>query len=73
MSITLPPHLNSSHTADALRARDIEVARVVLEGAAVASWMHFCDTCIANKLPPAYYEKWCATSRIRALEVRHHE
>lgn len=52
---------------DDIREIQRESMRAALEAAAVASWMHFCDTCIANKLSPADFEKWCAASRIRAL------
>ena len=61
------------HTADQLRARDIEVARLVLEAAAMS-----CERYAKNRLddeaPIAYVygAKDCAIA-IRALEVRHHE
>ena len=81
MSITLPklPMLDLSrdnlygYTADQLRARDLEVVRLVLEAAAMS-----CERYAKNRLddeaPIAYVygAKDCATS-IRALEVRHHE
>ena len=55
------------HTADQLRARDLEVARVVLEAAAQAAGPE-----------DSYQDRWFAAKadavkRIRALEVRHHE
>ena len=54
-------------TADQLRARDIEVARLVLEAAAQAAGPE-----------DSYQDRWFAAKadavkRIRALEVRHHE
>ena len=54
-------------TADQLRARDLEVARLVLEAAAQAAGPE-----------DSYQDRWFAAKadavkRIRALEVRHHE
>ena len=75
MSITLPPlpepvnkhGFNCIQTLDQLRARDLEVARLVLEAAAQAA-----------QPDDSYRDEWfCAKAdavkRIRALEVRHHE
>jgi hypothetical protein len=72
MSITLPPLPEPSgyddrHTEAQLRARDIEVARLVLEAAAQAAGPE-----------DSYQDRWFAAKadavkRIRALEVRHHE
>ena len=81
MSITLPklPHpvMNAMlgddwedlFTADQLRARDLEVARLVLEAAA--------KLCKGERLlglddERAYYGELMVDA-IRALEVRHHE
>ena len=54
-------------TADQLRARDLEVARLVLEAAAQAAGPE-----------DSYQDRWFAAKadavkRIRALEVHHHE
>ena len=83
--ITLPPLPEPVYTYDEdgnkvfyekaslVRARDLEVARIVLEAAAMS-----CERYAKNRLddeaPIAYVygAKDCATS-IRALEVRHHE
>ena len=60
-------------TADQLRARDLEIVRLVLEAAAMS-----CERYAKNRLddeaPIAYVygAKDCAIA-IRALEVRHHE
>ena len=79
MSITLPPlphpvmnamlgdDWEDLFTADQLRARDLEVARLVLEAAAQAA-----------QPDDSYRDEWfCAKAdavkRIRALQVRHHE
>ncbi len=79
MSITLPPlpHpvMNAMlgddwadlFTADQLRARDMEIARLVLEASAQAA-----------QPDDSYRDEWFAAKadavkRIRALEVRHHE
>ena len=77
MSITLPPLPKVDHdagwhrqyTADQLRARDIEVARLVLEAAA--------KLCKGERLlglddERAYYGELMVDA-IRKMEVRHHE
>ncbi len=77
MSIPLPPlpeHLHhpelqklDAFTREQLRARDMEIARLVLEASAQAA-----------QPDDSYRDEWFAAKadavkRIRALEVRHHE
>ena len=68
MSITLPPLPNFRewpYSHEELRARDIEVARVVLEACAKACappvFSHEADACVAHNCIAA----------IRALEIKH--
>jgi len=77
MSITLPklPMLDLSrdnlygYTADQLRARDIEVARLVLEAAAQAA-----SKVAAQYAPGSHgHSAERAANAIRAMGVRHHE
>lgn len=67
MSITLPPlpeplGYDDRHTEDQLRARDLEVARLVLEAAAQSAELWH-----ANGIEVEIARE------IRALEVRHHD
>ena len=89
MSITLPklPHpvMNAMlgddwedlFTADQLRARDIEVARLVLEAAAKVLTEH--QIPVGNSAAGEMACEWTldalkeCRATIRALEVRHHE
>ena len=76
MSITLPPlpgdwECGRFFDPEELRARDIEVARVVLEAAAVTAWTHYMDACKKRKIAPANFEEWLAATAIRALEIKH--
>ena len=76
MSITLPPlpepvnkhGFNCIQTLDQLRARDLEVARLVLEAAAdlVDRNADHCSGQTAAIL-------WANADAIRKMEVRHHE
>jgi len=73
MSITLPPlppvdydaGWQRQYTADQLRARDREIARIVLEAAAQAAQP---DDSYQDEW---FYAKADAVKCIRALEVRH--
>ena len=77
MSITLPPlpepvnkhGFNCIQTLDQLRARDIEVARLVLEGAKGA----LVQASIEAKRGTDRAVLTAAAIIVRALEVRHHE
>lgn len=73
MKITPPPTFPSGKwfTDPELRARDLEVARVVLEAAAVTAWTHYMDTCKKRGIAPADCEHWLVATPIRALEVHH--
>lgn len=65
MSIPLPPLQGFEQYAgqhDQLRARDLEVARVVLEAAA-----QVCEN------PGPYWDWDDFTNAVRALEFKHHE
>ena len=61
----------SCYYAETLRARDIEVAKAVLEAAAVTAWTHYMNTCKKRKIAPANFEEWLAAGAIRALEIKH--
>ena len=80
MSITLPPLPDDFKfkgprkiTAQELRARDLEVAKAVLEAAAVTAWTHYMDICKKRKIAPANFEEWLSASAIRNLKVSHAE
>ena len=77
MSITLPPlpepvnkhGFNCIQTLDQLRARDLEVVRLVLEGAKGA----LVQASIEAKRGTDRAVLTAAAIIVRALEVRHHE
>ncbi len=45
------------------------VANYKLEEAAITAWFHYMDTCKSRKLPPASFEHFISSSKIRDLKT----
>jgi hypothetical protein len=45
------------------------VANYKLEEAAITAWSHYMDTCKSRKLPPASFEHFISSSKIRSLKT----